>query len=569
MYSRNNIFGSSNQRRENQKRTWMLMIIFMLLFCFLIWKIVNYMYFKAEPLKAMFNAQYTIDEKYGLQYNLLDRNNVPLLEYNVNYYAIIDPVDYFRFNEYTSKFDLQALTFTLRNYNSNYDLEKLKGNSNGEKIKYKVDEVTFEKLKDIKKVRGFYTYAANEIKEDNNKYWNIENILTKTKYNKNSIDPITKKYFSKLVSKSADSLEMQIYNKTKNNEFTKIRFVKGVDGEISEGKIIEPEKNINVRLTLDKEIQDSALDILHEKKYEKYDQIGVVLMESSTGKIRAMAQKDDSLSNANLGYPSTYGAYPGSIFKSIVEEAGLDMDLINKNEIYTIIPGLFPEDSHNYNNKNKFTVGEAFRDSSNNIFAQLGWKVGFQNIYNYAENQGMLNKVLNLEQEQSGKFEVGLSSPQTDLSQTAIGQKIRITPIQAISIPNTITNNGIYVKPSIIDAYVNGENKVLERITSKTYQVLKKETAREVKLDMMDVVKNGTGREAIVKDMDIGGKTGTSMYLEEGIKYYDGWFVGFFNLRGKNYSMVVFVNKIDKEESGGSTAAPIFKEIVNAFKDMD
>ncbi|MGH4137187.1 penicillin-binding transpeptidase domain-containing protein [Clostridium sp.] len=569
MYSRNNIFGSSNQRREIQKRTWTLLIIFILLFCFLIWKIVNYMYFKAEPLKAMFNAQYTIDEKYGLQYNLLDCNNVPLLEYAVNYYAVIDPIDYFRFNEYTSKYDMQALTFTLRNFNSNYDLDKIKSTGSSGKIRYKIDEVTFDKLKDIKEVKGFYTYAANEVIKDKSKYWKIDNVLIETNYNKNSIDPVTKKTFSKLVPKSATSLEMQIYNKTKNNEFAKVRFDKGVDGEISEGKIIEPVNNVNVRLTLDKDIQDIAEGILHVKKYEKYGQIGVVLMESSTGKIRAMAQKDDNLSNANLGYPSTYGAYPGSIFKSIVEEAGLDMNLISKNEIYTIIPGLFPEDLHNYNNKNKFTVGEAFRDSSNNIFAQLGWKVGFQNIYNYAENQGMLDKVLNLEQEQSGKFEVDLSSPKEDISQTAIGQKIRITPLQAISIPNTIMNNGIYVQPSIIDAYVNDDNRVLERITSKTYQVLKKQTAREVKLDMLDVVKNGTGKEAIIKGMDIGGKTGTSMYLEGGTKYYDGWFVGFFNLRGKNYSMVVCVNNIDKNEAGGSTAAPIFKEIVNAIKDID
>ena len=166
MYSRNNIFGHSNQRREVQKRTWTVMIIFMLLFCFLIWKIINYMYFKAEPLKAMANAQYTIEEKYGLQYNLLDYKNNPLLDYEVNYYAIIDPLDYLRFNEYTSKYDMQALIFTLRNYNSDYDLEKIKGSGNGEKIKYKIDEETYDKLKDIKGVKGFYTFAANEVIRD-------------------------------------------------------------------------------------------------------------------------------------------------------------------------------------------------------------------------------------------------------------------------------------------------------------------------------------------------------------------------------------------------------------------
>jgi len=536
------------------------------------------MYFKAEPLKAMFNAQYTIDEKYGLQYNLLDRNNVPLLDYVVNYYAVIDPLDYIRFNEYTSKYDMQALIFTLRNFNNNYDLEKIRGNGNGEKVRYKIDETTFDKLKDIKEVKGFYTYTANEVIVDRNKSYKIENLLIETKYNKLRLDPISQKKvidpLSKnpiydLVSKSADTLEMQIYNKTKDNEFTKIRFNKGVNGEIAEGKIIKPQNNVNVRLTLDKEIQDKVEEILHKEEYKKYNQIGVVLMESSTGKIRAMIQKDDNAYNANLGMATTGGTYPGSIFKSIVEEAGLDMDLIQKNEIYTIIPGLFPEDSHEYNNKNKFTVGEAFRDSSNNIFAQLGWKVGFQNMHDYAKNQGMLGKVLNLEQEQRGKFEVDISSPKEDISQAAIGQKIRITPLQAISIPNTIINNGIYIQPSIIDAYVNDDNKVLERITSKTYQTLKKETAEIVKLDMINVVNNGTGKEAIVKNMDIGGKTGTSTYIEDRIKYYDGWFVGFFNLRGKNYSMTVLVNNIDIKESGGNTAAPIFKEVVNAIKDIN
>ena len=84
----------------------------------------------------------------------------------MNYYAIIDPVDYLRFNEYTSKYDLEALTITLRNYNSDYDLEKIKSSGNGQKIKYKIDEETYDKLKDIKGVKGFYTYAANDVIKD-------------------------------------------------------------------------------------------------------------------------------------------------------------------------------------------------------------------------------------------------------------------------------------------------------------------------------------------------------------------------------------------------------------------
>ena len=531
------------------------------------------MYIEGPTRKAMADAQYRIDETYGLRYNLIDCNGKDLLDYEVNYYAVIDPVDYSRFNNDTSKFDLKTLTFILRNYNSGYDLEKLKYNSSGQKVKYKIDEETFDKLKDIKGVKGFYIYAANEV--IGGRIWKIENLLSNPKYYKNVGD--SKKEIWQSVFKSDDSLEMQIYNKTKSNEYEKIRFDKSVDGEISEGKIIKPENNVNVRLTLNKEIQDKVETILHEEKYKEYDQIGVVLMESSTGKIRAMAQKDDNAYNANLGIPGTNGFYAGSIFKIIVDEAGLDMNLIDNEKEYTVNPKIFADGHEKFN---KYTLAQALSYSSNNIFAQLGAKVGFENMYDYTEKQGMLGKVLNFHNEESGKFE-GDNTKIGDVSLTSIGLKVRITPLEAISIPSTIINNGIYVQPRIIDAYVDDNNKILEKIDSKTNRVVKRETAEAVKLHMIDVVNKGTGNLAYIKDMEIGGKTGTSEYYVNGTKHSDGWFVGFFNLQGKNYSMVVFVPNIyvnqegntnsegKNDEEGGNTAAPIFKEVVNGINGMD
>jgi cell division protein FtsI/penicillin-binding protein 2 len=571
MYSRNNIFGYSNQKKEMKRRTFIIAIIFMLLFSFLVWRVVYNMYIKGPARKTMADAQYRIEEPYGLRYNLIDCKGKDLLDYKVNYYVIIDPIDYSRFNEYTSKFDLESLTFILRNYNNIYDLDRIRDISNGDKVKWEIDEQTFDKLQDIKEVKGFYTYAANEVVRD--KIWKIENLLINTKHYKPGVkNPVVK---------SDDSLEMQVYNKTKNNEYERIRFDKGADGQVSKGEIIKPENNINVRLTLNKEIQEKVETILHDEKYKGYGQIGVVLMESNNGKIRAMVQKDDNASNANLGILGTNGFYAGSIFKVIVDEAGLDTNLIDNYKKYTIDGTLFPDSHEKFN---QYTVAEALSYSSNDIFAQLGWKIGFQNMYDYAEKQGMLGKVLNFEEEQKGKFEVDLLSPKVDdISHSAIGQKVRITPLEALSIPNTIINNGVYVKPSIIDAYVNDDNEVLEEITTEKYPVLKRETAETVKLHMLGVVNKGTGNLAYIKNMGIGGKTGTSEYYVGGKKHSDGWFVGFFQLRGKNYSMVVFVpeiyvnekdgnkqvKQVKKDEEGGDTAAPIFKEIVNALIEID
>ena len=562
MYSRNNIFGYSNRRKEIKRRTFAIMIIFILLFCFLVWRSVYDMYIEGPVRKTLADAQYTIVEKYGLPYGLFDCNGEELLDYSVNYYAVIDPVDYFRFNEYTSKFDIEALTFILRNYNDSYNLERIRENSSGEKVKYKIDEETYDKLKDIKGVKGFYIYASNDVIRD--KVWKIENLLINTKYYNDK---------GELVLKDPGSIEMQVYDKTRNNEYEKIRFDKDVNGEISEGKIIKPENNINVRLTLDKEMQARVENILHEDKYKKYGQIGVILMESSNGKIRVMAQKNDNTYNANLGIPDTNGFYAGSIFKIIVDGAGIEKNLIDNDKTYSVKGTLFPDSHEKFN---EYTVAAALAYSSNDIFAQLGSAVGFENMHHYAEKQGMLNKVLNFQQEQSGKFE-GDSTKVGDISLTAIGQNVRMTPLEALSIPNTIVNNGIYVQPSIIDAYTNDHNEVIEKTTPKTYRILKKETSETVKLHMMDVVNKGTGNQAYIRGMGVGGKTGTSEYYVKdkdgnNVEYSDGWFVGFFNLNGKDYSMVVFVNNIDinkeykPDEEGGTTAAPIFKEVVNEFK---
>ena len=111
--------------------------------------------------------------------------------------------------------------------------------------------------------------------------------------------------------------------------------------------------------------------------------------------------------------------------------------------------------------------------------------------------------------------------------------------------------------------------------------------ATVVKNEFLRVVKDdkGTGKAAYVKNVELGGKTGTATRMEPKKddngeylkdekgnsvmeKRYDGWFAGYYKYKGKNYSMVVFVEDIANEESGGTIAAPIFKEIVEKVTDI-
>jgi cell division protein FtsI/penicillin-binding protein 2 len=359
---------------------------------------------------------------------------------------------------------------------------------------------------------------------------------------------------------------MQVFNKTNLNQYPVIKFDKDIEGNISSGQFIPPNNNVNVRLTMDKNLQDKAKEVFGSEKYKKYNQIGVVLMESSTGKVLTMTQKDDSEPNVNLGSTTQAGFDPGSIFKIIVEEAGLDRKTLSlseklpcKQSIYSGKYDKCKEKDHGILN-----AEDALVVSCNNIFAQIGDKVGVNNFIDNAQSQGLFSKVLNFDSEAQGTY-VRPNSGE-GAGQLAIGQSMSITPVEAIRIVNTIVNDGTYVKPYIIDAYVDNENRAVETLSTVQHPSINRNTANIMKNELEKVVRFGTGTAARIDTIETGGKTGTSTRFDGKEYTSDGWFAGFFKLKNKYYSMVVYVQNINKEdEEAANTAAPIFKDLVQSF----
>jgi len=540
-----------------KKRQCSLFLIFNIIFLILYFKIISLQYLKEDELSVMANSQYSYKESLtDAKYILYDCNGQQIMNYNKEYYVVISPDIFLKDNPDVNSESMLTLIYTLRNYNEDYDLAKVGILNTSQKLYYQIDLSTYNKLKNIHDVNGFYIYEYSPLNRTG--VWSIENLLLNPKRTADN------------TMKSKDSLEMQIYDKSKNNEKPQIVFERDANGKIINEKTSLPENNVNVRLTLDKNIQNSIKEILNSSENKNFGQIGVILMEAGTGRIKALVQKDDTKPNVNLGISTNHGFFPGSTFKVIVEEAGLDKNIIKTNDKFTST-GLYGEENKKYN---VLTSGEALALSSNDVFAQIGNKVGFNNFYDNAKSQGLFEKVLNLDGEKEGLFEVkNPDSSDGSVGLAAIGQNIRITPIEAISIPNTVINGGTYVKPYLLDAYVNDKNNTIEALSTESTSVIKKSTAEEMKNQMINVVKNGTGKSAYIDGMEVGGKTGSTQRIEltgqnkNAEEHSDGWFVGFFKVYGKYYSMVVFVQDIDKDsESGGNTAAPIFKNIVLKIK---
>ncbi|MCT8976914.1 penicillin-binding transpeptidase domain-containing protein [Clostridium sp. CX1] len=539
-------------RAKIGKRQRIILAIFLIILSILYYRIVKFQYIGSDILSAQADSQYAYKEYItDSNYLLFDSNGKQLLNYDKKYYAVISPDIFKRNNLDTDSDQILTLMYILRNYNKEYDLSNIGMLKSSQKLYYEIDESTYNKLKLVKNVKGFYVYESSSLNKDG--VWKLENLLVNPRRTDNN------------ELKSADSLEMQIYNKTKDNKKPQIVFNRDVNGSIIGEETELPKNNINVRLTVDKNIEDKIKEILVQDK--NFSQIGVVLMEANTGKIKALVQKDDSKPNVNLGVATNHGFFAGSIFKIIVEEAGLDRKSISSNDVFTC-RGLYEGEKHKKHGT--LTVEEAFVVSCNDIFAQIGNKVGFNNFYDNAKSQGLLEKVLGFDSEKEGISEVkNAKYSDGSLGIASIGQSIRITPVGALSIANTVANNGVYVKPYIIDSYVDDNNNEIETLATDQRPVVEKSTADTIKNQMKKVVKEGTAKAAFIDGLEIGGKTGTTERMEvskqgEVEEHSDGWFAGFFKINNKYYSMIVFIQDIDKDkDSGGSTSAPVFKDIVN------
>ena len=147
----------------------------------------------------------------------------------------------------------------------------------------------------------------------------------------------------------------------------------------------------------------------------------------------------------------------------------------------------------------------------------------------------------------------------------SFGYGVTVTPIQLITAYSAIVNGGILYQPQIIEKEVKHDGQVIfQSAPVKIRQVISEETSRRMRDLLVGVVKEGTGTNAQLKDVTVGGKTGTSQKLIDG-KYskqdYNSSFVGFFPADAPKIVCLVLVNSPQIGKYGGSVAAPIFKNV--------
>lgn len=322
----------------------------------------------------------------------------------------------------------------------------------------------------------------------------------------------------------------------------------------------------NIKLSIDHNLQVYARESLINKKG------AIISMDLKTGDILCMASYPDfnSLSvaedwkalverkDAPLLNRATQGLYePGSIFKIITTDALLSV--INRHEKYNstgveVINGYRIRDALR-DGYGKINLDEAFIHSSNTYYAKMSQKLSDED-FKKSISKYRLDKVMEFDLPVKKNYIKIDNLSETEKVATAIGQgEILVTPLSMLGMVSIVANEGVYIKPRLVNAIVSPDGKtslipvVKEGKIEGNYSIIK---------DMMKrVVSDGTGKRANIKGVEVAGKTGTA---ENSTGNSHAWFVGFAPLYDPKVAVCVLLE--EERATGGVAAAPIAKTII-------
>lgn len=343
----------------------------------------------------------------------------------------------------------------------------------------------------------------------------------------------------------------------------------------------------DVHVTIDPAAQQAAIDGLAGRPG------AVVAMEPSTGAILAMASVPGYDPNTAIDDPAyrgtlkdaaetnrtTQGAYPpGSVFKVVTAAAALDT---GKYTADTTVDGTNAQvfsgtPLNNYGNESPGPVSlrYALTHSINTAFGNVAEDLGASTMQRYMSRFGFGEPPpLDYPASQlrpSGAYLGGkrgfvpATSRQVDIARLGIGQdKLQVTPLQMAMVTAAIANDGVLMKPELVDKIVDADGRVQKEVEPEELgRVMKAGTASELQSMMGDVVNEGTGTASALEGIATGGKTGTAELGDPADGINDLWFVGFAPLDDPKVAVAVVVERTPGQ--GGVVAAPIAKQVMQA-----
>ena len=325
----------------------------------------------------------------------------------------------------------------------------------------------------------------------------------------------------------------------------------------------------------------------------------VVALDPRTGKVRVMASSpsfDPNLVEENLDRIERIQAdcrpaaplvnrassglfVPGSTFKVVTAAAALESRKYTPDSSF-YDPGyctVYGKRVNNFDTSSPFgtvDLESALVNSVNSVFCNIGTKLGAKRILDTAKQFGFY-ELPPLETPADERSASGLyrnrklfypaDDADVDAGRMAFGQeRMLVTPLQMAMLAGAIGVGGRVLEPQAVDRIVGPGGRVILRQRPRLIRrAVRRSTAEAVAEMMRLAVEGGTGTAAQISGYSVGGKTGTG---ETGIPGSNTtWFIAFAGPEDAPPEVAIAVVLQDQEGTGGATAAPIARAVMEAI----
>ena len=418
------------------------------------------------------------------------------------------------------------------------------------------------------------------------KSWNYKGVHLEQSNKRNVYDESTSNLIG-LVDPDGNGIEglelyFDNYLKGQNGE---LRYESAPNGAIipqGEIKTIQPKHGEDLVLAIDSELQYLTENLCNNALIDTGAfKCSVVFANSLTGEV-LISSETSSLDNKyfNIDLISARAYYePGSALKIFTIGSLLESDIVNEKKTYLvedkieIIDGSCDDNYEGFKGCFKdflkheplnLSVEEIIERSSNVGTIKIVNKSNIDVIEEFLKKFGFGSRTgVELSGESKGTF-TEYNTCKTCLSSLSIGYSINTTQYQMVKGYSIIANGGKDIQLTLLRNLEQNENQK---------SIISSDLSNRLKKLLINVVEgdNGTGKSLRMSGYVIGGKTGTSRTYLEGIGYSDNRFntsfTGFIETNeGPIVGSVILWGAIGSPISeyvtGGSTAAPIFKNIV-------
>jgi len=281
--------------------------------------------------------------------------------------------------------------------------------------------------------------------------------------------------------------------------------------------------------------------------------------------------KDEPMLNRALR--QTYP--PGSAFKVVTAAAALENGLYSSIDDKTDSPDPYtlPTTSTELPNEGNIpcknaTLRVALQYSCNTVFGHIGAQLGREKMLAEAKKFGFNDELFVPVRTATSNFSTTMDQPQTALS--SIGQfETAATPLQMAMVASAIANDGKLMKPYMVKELLDSNGKPIEQASPEQYsQPVSSENAAKLQQMMETVVTSGTGKNAQISGVTVGGKTGTAQNGVNNDKSPYAWFISYaMTDSGSPVAVAVVIEDGSANRgdiTGGGLAAPIAKKVMEA-----